>query len=207
MVDLTGIDAILFDLGGVILNIDPQRTINALQKYSKAEQRERYDHHEQFAFLSLYEEGKMKCDEFRSAIREELKVFASDEEIDIAWCKLLLDIPKKRVELLYSLKNRFKIYLYSNTCEIHKNFFDQQMIQIHGVELDTLFHTAYYSHLLGVRKPKEEGFLKIIKEQNLNPRRTLFVDDKLDNIETAKRLGFKVFQADPNICITTVFKF
>lgn len=123
MINLEGIDAVIFDFGGVIINLDTRRSIDALHTLSKLDL-QNYNWYENLpSFFDDYEEGKLSCREFRDLLREQFKVEATDSEIDQAFCELLLETPNERIELLQTLKNRLPIFLYSNTCEIHRNFF------------------------------------------------------------------------------------
>ena len=141
-------------------------------------------------FVDL-ELGRITENEFRYKLREYADSNINDNQIDVAWNAMLLDIPENRLNLLLKLANSYKLYLLSNTNEIHYKVFSNQYTGIFDVERSSIFLKTYYSHILNMRKPQEEIFLHLIEDAKINPKETLFIDDLENNIRTAKKLGFK----------------
>lgn len=186
------IDAIIFDLGGVILNLNYQRTIDAFQALSGKNFANIYTQHQQYPFFDALETGKMSPATFRTELKNVLGIVVSDKVLDEAWNAMLLDIPAERLELLQALKQRKRIFLLSNTNAIHKEAFDKKLLQQHGYPaLDVFFEKAYYSHLVGDRKPHASIFEHVLKENRLHPQTTVFIDDTLQHIEGAKKVGLQ----------------
>src|SRR5205823_3635700 len=113
----------------------------------------------------------------------------SDQDVIDAWNALLLEFPPERIGLLKELKSRYRLFLFSNTNAIHYNKFRQMYHNSFSGELEDLFEKAYFSHSLGHRKPDTGGFELIIKENRLDPKQTLFVDDAFINVEGALKVG------------------
>lgn len=185
--------AIIFDLGGVILNIDYHKTIEAFKTLGVLNFDELYTQAQQHNVFDDFETGKISDDEFRNYIREVSHQKLSDEQIDSAWNAMLLDLPESRVELLNTLNKKYPIYLYSNTNSIHLKAFSQIISKQYNTELllESLFLKTYYSHELGMRKPNQEGFLKIMSNHELNPERTLFIDDSEQHLKGAASVGLQ----------------
>jgi len=186
-------NAIIFDLGGVILNIDYSKTINAFNKLGVTNFDELYTQAKQNNVFDDFEIGKISDDEFRNYIRTVSKVDLTNSQIDSAWNAMLLDLPLARVELLERLNKKYPIYLYSNTNSIHLKAFREIIKTEHNNELllESLFLETYYSHELGMRKPNQNGFLKIVKEHNLELSSTLFIDDSEQHIKGANKVGLQ----------------
>lgn len=150
---LNGIQNIVFDLGGVLLNIDPKKTIDAFAEMGMeqliGDKGLTYDHE----VFYLMEQGKISPDEFRNGVRSLLPREVSDEEIDEAWTAMLLDFPSIRAELLRNLSSRFNIYLFSNTNAIHVEKYQSNFRKQHGYEVTSLFEIAFHSNEIGYRKP------------------------------------------------------
>lgn len=183
---------IIFDLGGVLLNIDYKKTAKAFEDLGITE----FDKHfSQVNASPLFEDlelGKINPSMFFDGIRQLTELSLSDHQITTAWNAMLLDFPIENFKLLQSLKSTYRLFLYSNTNIIHYNAFQQIFQKATGETLlDICFEKAYYSHIMGQRKPYKEGFQIIIQENSLNPNQTLFIDDTLVNIETAKSLSLK----------------
>ncbi|MCS6833926.1 MAG: HAD-IA family hydrolase, partial [Flammeovirgaceae bacterium] len=128
---------------------------------------------------------------FRKELKSFLELSIEDHVLDEAWNAMLLDIPAERLQLLGELQKKKKIFLLSNTNAIHKEAFDKKLQQ-HGYStLDVFFEKAYYSHLVGDRKPNASIFERVLQENQLNPQTTLFIDDTYQHIAGAKSVGLQ----------------
>ncbi len=187
--------AIIFDLGGVILNIDYHKTINSFKKLEVDNFEELYTQAQQHHIFDKFETGKITPQEFRNYIKSVADVELTNQQIDDAWNAMLLDLPQHRIDLLNQLKKEYPIFLFSNTNAIHLKAFKNSIKNQYGNEnlLDDTFNKTYYSHILGKRKPNTNGFEQIIKENNLQANKTLFIDDSQQHIEGAKKVGLQTF--------------
>ena len=197
---------IIFDLGGVIINIDYQKTIDAFKKLSKADATIEFNQKNQSELFDELETGRISNAEFRDKVREHYQVEGSDAEIDAAWNAMLLDIPKERIELLRALRKDHKLFLLSNTNAIHLIAFNKIVQDNHDMPaLDELFDKCYYSHLVDDRKPNASIFERILQENNLKKEETLFIDDSIQHIESAEKVGIKTLHLAPPLTINQVF--
>lgn len=186
-------EAIIFDLGGVILNLDYNLTIEAFKRLGRENFDQLYTQSHQDKIFDLYETGSISSTEFRNYMRQFFSELVSDEKIDAAWNAMLLDLPVERIYLLEELKKSYPIYLFSNTNDIHYHSFKNYLNQEFGNAnlLEDTFNKAYFSHIVGVRKPNTNAFEKVLNEHQLNPEKTLFIDDSIQHIEGAKMLGIQ----------------
>ncbi|MEM7768990.1 MAG: HAD family phosphatase [Cyanobacteria bacterium P01_E01_bin.6] len=201
------IEAIIFDLGGVIINIDYDRTIEKFSTLSRLNFAETYTQHRQNALFDQFETGRISADVFRQGLRQLLQVDFSDHDFDDAWNAMLLDIPSSRIDRLEALGRQNRIFLLSNTNEIHKQAFDQIVQESFGsriTNLAQLFEKVYYSHLVGDRKPNASIFERVLSDNHLNPETTLFIDDTLGHIEGAKRVGLQTLHLTNGQTIETL---
>ena len=106
---------------------------------------------------------------------------------------MLLDLPEERVHLLKKLRKKFRLYLFSNTNEIHINHMHKKFRETYGFEFSTLFENDFYSHEINERKPDLESFQKVIEISGINPEKTLFIDDLEKNIIGAQQAGWKTY--------------
>lgn len=190
--DPEGIDVLLLDLGGVIIDIDPERTSQAFSRLGKGSILEAHSRAEQDRLFDRLERGELRPDEFRRALREQAGMEASDEAIDEAWNALLLDIPPERYRFLKAVAKRFRLHLFSNTNEIHMEGFRRIVERGHGSEaFRELFEGIHLSYEMGVRKPEERAFDKLLERIGTSPHRILFIDDTLAHIETARKKGLR----------------
>ncbi|MCH2235500.1 MAG: HAD-IA family hydrolase [Crocinitomicaceae bacterium] len=188
-------DAIIFDLGGVILNLDYNKTIEAFQKLGMDNFEEYYAQAQQDAIFDDFEIGKISEDEFRAYFKKTIDPNLLDVDIDYAWNSMLLDLPEHRVEFLKAIKDKVKIILFSNTNANHLKEFRKIIKQEYGNEklLESLFNTTYYSHILGQRKPNPPAFHSILHEQDLKAGKVLFIDDSIQHVEGAKIAGLQAY--------------
>jgi putative hydrolase of the HAD superfamily len=206
-VDLTQIKNIIFDLGGVIINIDYSKSITALQKLCKANCNIAFSQKEQSQLFDMFETGVSSEEVFRVELRKTYGIDAPDEEIDAAWNAMLLDIPQERIDLLLELGKRYRIFLLSNTNAIHLKRFNEMVAHSFTIpSLDSLFEQSYYSHLIGRRKPDALVFEEIVAMNGLQKNETLFIDDSIQHIESAEKVGLKTLHLQPPLTINRVFK-
>lgn len=203
---LKGIKNIVFDLGGVLLNIDPRKTIEAFgllgMEQLIGDKGLTYDHE----IFYLMEQGKVSPEEFRNGVRKLLPAEVTDSEIDAAWTAMLLDFPKRRVELIEKLRNDFSIYLFSNTNAIHVAKYQSNFRKQHGFEISTLFEKLFHSNEIGYRKPTPESFEEIVRLSGIAPEKSLFIDDSLPNVEAAIACGLKGFWLEPGQKVEEIFQ-
>ena len=182
---------IIFDLGGVIINIDYFKTEQMFVDNGIANFGELFSQMKQSDLFDRLETGKIGELDFYNELRSVAESDISDGVIKDCWNAMLLDIPKERLDLLSKLKEEgYRIFLFSNTNIIHLVAFNQIAKEQHGLEnLDGFFETAYYSHEFGRRKPHAESFQAILDKESLKPEDTLFIDDTMMHVEGARKTG------------------
>ena len=150
---MTHIKGILFDLGGVVLDIDPQRTIQALVKlgYANAENEISKSHHKG-PFIQ-FEEGVITEQEFVSAIQAKLPKAVDNQLILEAWGQMFVGLPKERIELILKLKEQFTVMVLSNTNSFHIREF--YAMGSHLTNMNDLFHHKFFSFEQKCSKPTE----------------------------------------------------
>jgi|SRR6476660_4022087 putative hydrolase of the HAD superfamily len=182
---------IIFDLGGIFLNIDFSKTEKAFADLG-VQFNDFYSQHHASELFELLETGKISPEEFHDSFVEETGLHLSYEELKNAWTALLVDFPIERLQWLQEIGKRYKIFLFSNTNKIHYDVFTEMFHEQTGFkDFNKLFVKTYYSHEMGLRKPYPESYLYILNEQQLRPEETLFIDDTLKNIEGAKQVGLQ----------------
>lgn len=201
---MKNIDNIIFDLGNVILNIDYQNTIDAFEKIGVINASSFYSKSSQLNIFSQLETGRISKHDFVLEIQK-FAPKASTTQIINAWNAILQDLPDERLEVLKKIKDKFSIFLLSNTNSIHV----EKIIDNLGVkkyeEFYNLFDKVYYSHEIKLRKPNADIFRLVIKENNLSIKKTLFIDDSIQHIESAKRIGLKTYHLDGKETMESIF--
>lgn len=183
---------IIFDLGGVLFDINYQNIIDAFRNLGISNFDALYTQLKQDHLFDQLETGSISADEFRNRIRAIAERNIEDIEIDKAWNAILIGFPQKNVDLLLHLKNHYRLFLLSNTNEIHEAAFRAMISkQYNRYIFDELFERVYLSHHIHMRKPDTEIFLKVVRENNLAPVQTLFIDDSPQHVEGAKTAGLQ----------------
>ena len=199
---------ILFDLGGVLLNINYLNTIEAFKELGVIEFGDVYSQFKQDKTSELFEMGLISNDDFRNHIRTYSSIQLTNSQIDKAWNSMLLDFPVERFEMLSTLKKKFNLFLLSNTNAIHKDVFIKDInAQIFPLHFDDYFVKAYYSHEIKLKKPSVEVFKFVIEDQDLKPEETLYIDDSFQHIETAKSLRFNCIELKPGLNVEKEISF
>lgn len=188
---------IIFDLGGIFLNIDFAKTEKAFIDLGVTNFNQLYTQHYSSDLFELLETGKISPEEFHHAFIEETGIHLSYEQIRDAWNALLEDFPVERLQWLENIGTRYKTFLFSNTNKIHYDAFTASFCEQTGInDFNKYFIKAYYSHEMGLRKPYPESFLYILNEQNIKAEETLFIDDTYKNIEGAKKVGLQTLHME-----------
>lgn len=200
----TEIKAYLFDLGGVLIDLNPQATIDAFEKLGLKNLQEQINHGHHNGLFEQLEKGSISRDEFIEAIQKQTPSKISEQQIINAWNKMLLTFPIERIKILEQLRQEKAIYLLSNTNVIHREYFSKSAEGYTTIE--ELFNQVFYSYQLGCSKPDNEPFLKVLDVCELKPQEILFLDDSEANINTAKKLGFKTMLITHESPIESIFK-
>jgi putative hydrolase of the HAD superfamily len=180
---------LIFDFGGVLLNIDTDRALQGFLNLGLSDHSVISKEFQEGGLFDCLEKGIISPDQFRSGIRKYLRLDVSDKDIDHAWNAMLLDLPIERLELLEKLKKNHRLFLLSNTNLIHWEAYMALIKEAHGVCLSDFFEQDYYSHNMGLRKPDPRIYQQVLNEKALVPGETLFIDDMLVNVEAARLLG------------------
>ncbi len=189
MIDLSIIDTIIFDLGGVVVNLDINLTVDAFKKLGVHNVGNWINPGLHADIFLKLEVGKISEDEFYGGIRELAGIEVTDSEIRKAWCAMLINLPLERVKIIERLKKNYTVLLLSNTNSVHVEYFDGFAQGYNSIT--ELFHNVYYSFLMGDHKPNVSIFRSVIELENLIPAKTLFIDDAQANIAAARDAGFQ----------------
>jgi putative hydrolase of the HAD superfamily len=195
MIDLKDTETIIFDLGEVIIDLDSKRVIDQFQKHSDKSAEEIIRLISKSQDLINYEVGKMTDVEFCQVVNELLSIELSQASFEAIWNSFLGTIHLDKLRLMLDLKEKYNVLILSNTNAIHQRAFDRHIGElIPSKTMADMVHTAYYSHELGLRKPDPHIYQKVIDLQNLNPAKTLFFDDRIENITAAQARGIQAIQ-------------
>jgi putative hydrolase of the HAD superfamily len=198
---------ILFDFGGVIIDIDPPSVIYELMKMGVTNGLELHQHlsgHD--AYVKL-EKNEISPEGFRGLIRDFTKLPLTDAQIDHAWNTIIKDIPPARVELIKRLRKKYGVYLLSNTNAIHYEYYNLYVKKHFGYDrLDDLFDRAWYSFQMGLFKPDPEIFRRVLHEGGLVAEETVFIDDLATNVAAAESVGLKGYHLKEGEDVVEVFE-
>lgn len=181
---------LLFDLGGVIFDIRRERCVKAFEQLGLAEADSLLDNSCQRGVFLEIESGTIEPDEFRNRIRAMIPHDVTDQEIDNAFCQFLIEIPRHRLEALRQLRNRYRIYMLSNTNAIMWNSKIAENFRQEGLTVNDYFDGIITSFEVKAVKPDRKIFECVINRLGIDPAETLFLDDAQGNLDSAATLGF-----------------
>ena len=188
---------IVFDLGGVILNLDFEKSAQAFTALGIKNFNEYFTQLHANPLFKQLETGAIINAGFYDELRTTTGITAGNKEIDAAWNAMLLDFPVERIEKLKELSTHYRLFLFSNTNAIHHTAFHKNFQQLFHFNFDTIFEKAWYSHLIGHRKPDGSAFEYIIRDGSLAASETLFIDDTLPNVQAAIKAGLQAAHISP----------
>ena len=183
-------NAIIFDLGGVILNIDYRLTIAAFEKLGVKNADLFYSKKVQNPIFDKIEIGEITANYFLDELQKKTNN-AEIKQLESAWNDMLLDLPESRLNHIQKLSKNYKLFLLSNTNEIHINAFRKKIGEKRWMQFSSLFTKMYLSHEIGFRKPNKEAFQIILDENKLKANEVFFIDDSPQHIKAARSLGIQ----------------
>jgi len=181
---------IIFDFGGVICNIDVKVTEKRFAELGLQPGEKETGYSGSSHLFEYLEAGRISISEFHDGLRKFFTHTVTDEQLDEAWNALLLDIPAPRIRLLEVVRKNYRIFMLTNTNEIHYLKYAETFRNQYGYkDFDALFDKAYFSYRIGLIKPDAAIFSHVIHDSLLEPSETLFIDDTLEHVKSANSLG------------------
>jgi putative hydrolase of the HAD superfamily len=202
----SGIKNIIFDFGGVIIDIDFWQSINAFIKLGAMNFEKVYSQSKQSQIFDDLDKGAISSDEFCTAMKSYFPYTVTKQQILDAWNAILIGIPENRIRILETVRKQYRIFLLSNTNIIHYRVYIKELQQKYGYkDLSGLFEKVYLSYEVKMRKPETDFFKLVLKENGLIPDETLFIDDSEQNLPPAVSLGMKTFYLKKGIDFKQLF--
>lgn len=186
------IENIVFDFGGVLIDLDFQRLLKAFKRIGFNDIESQLQTYEREGIFQKYELGEMTTDEFRMAIREKSNITLTDSDIDDLWNLMLVKIPAEKLDFILSLRNNYNVYLLSNTNSIHWDYACKNSFNYKGLGIKDFFIRTFLSYEMHLAKPDKAIYERMLCEAGLVPENTLFIDDSEINCTVAKQLGIQV---------------
>ena len=186
---------IIFDLGNVLVKLNPEGCIGAFKAIGMGELVDTNPQSEGMKLMSKLGVGMITTEEFCEAARKLTGTDVTNEDIIDAANKMLVEIPDEKKERLLQLKKAgYRLFLLSNTIDIHWDYCVELLFpyQNHGVE--DFFEHCFLSQRMHLAKPDARIYEEVIRQANINPNETLFIDDLKENCEAAEKLGIHTFQ-------------
>lgn len=182
---------LLFDFGGVLVNLDKQRCIQAFKKlgFDVAPYLGAY---RQSGPFSLLEQGRINVQEFCDSLRQlSHRPELTNDSIIAAWKSFLTDLPEERLEMLLKLKRHYSVNLLSNTNAIHWSQARDGFFRYKGLEVEDFFDHIFLSYEMGIEKPDPALYAQVVRELSVPADEVLFFDDSEVNCEAARQCGLQ----------------
>jgi len=197
MKHFSNISTLIFDFGGVLIDLDMNQSILNFKKLGVENVENYLSNFGQSGFFMQLEKGKISAEEFRSEIRKMTTNTITDKEIDDAWNAFLVRIPSEKLDIVYQLRKKFRVIMLSNTNAIHFPYAERTFFSYKNRSIDEYFDKCYRSYDMKMAKPDAEIFEAILSQEQVAPNQCLLLDDGPKNIEQAQKLGFQTYFVDP----------
>ena len=203
---LEDFDTIIFDLGGVVINLEYERTTKAFEDLGLTNFNDLYSQAAQSGLFDAFEKGECSVQYFINKVLDYLPTGTQANQVVEAWNAMILDFPVENLSLLKRLQTEKRTFLLSNTNEIHIQKVHHHLQQVSTEKtLHPYFEKVYFSSDIGMRKPDAEIFEFVLKEQGLHPARTLFIDDTEQHILGAQKVGIQTYHLRKGERICSLF--
>jgi len=187
------ITTIIFDFGGVLINLDINQCILNFKQLGLDNFEQHLNLFAQTGFFMQLEKGQITAGEFRNEIRKLSPNDLTDAQIDKAWCSFLLEVPVEKLNMLLELRKKFRVILLSNTNSIHFPNSEKEIFNLYGRKLSDYFDRCYLSYEMKMAKPDPEIFENILGTENVDANECLFLDDGSKNTKEAQKLGIQTY--------------
>jgi glucose-1-phosphatase len=199
-------EAIIFDLGGVLLNLDYDLTEKAFISLGMTNFGESYSQLQQTHLFDRYEIGEISSFHFVNRLLDLLPPGTTANQVVHAWNAMILDFPVERLQFLEELSKKHRLFLLSNTNDLHIDAVRRALEKTVGHKnLEQYFEKTYFSSAIGMRKPNTEIFEFVCSENKLDPAKTIFIDDSPQHVEGAKSTGIEAFLLGKNQEVSSLF--
>lgn len=186
---------LIFDLGGVLFDINYQEPGKRFQALGMQGLKDLFFNPDANNPFHAYERGHISSEEFAGHLLRFAPESVHIHHIQDAWNSILTELPLHRIQMLRELKHKHRLFLFSNINDWHLTAYRQQL-PIPYTEFESCFEAVYYSCKIGHRKPDPEGFQHILRQHQLNPEETAFIDDLQENAQGASQVGIQGWHLD-----------
>jgi putative hydrolase of the HAD superfamily len=198
---MTPVKNIIFDLGNVLYDIDFNIMYDQFSQLGIPNFQNHYTLNQSDELFFDLEKGFIDEVAFCSRFNQLFNLSLNKDQIIKAWNSLLKGYRKESMNWIKVYQQKFPMFLFSNTNQIHFDFFIPQFEREIGGDFEKLFKTPYYSHKMGMRKPDPASFQYILDKEGLNAAETLFIDDNEPNVIAAASVGLQVLYLQPGMFI------
>lgn len=197
---------VILDLGGVLVDIDPESTYSEFRRILLPDISLKIKWDELPEVVVAMETGAWSKDKFKEEMRSVCKPGVSDSQIVDAWCAMLNEFRAIRVRQMQKLAKKYNVYLLSNTNVYHVSYFEKEFKNRYHFSLKKLFKKVYYSHEIGSRKPDAKTFEFVLNDADIDASDTVMVDDRQDNCDAAVAAGMQAIKVPENTGLEAVIK-
>ena len=204
---------IIFDLGGVILDINLQKALNGFRALGLPENELRFDKGETADLMHRYQLGLLTTDEFCQKVAAKCNPGTTPNQVALAWNSICIGIPERKLNAIKALKQTANVYLLSNTNELHWQYCLDHWFNAGDNRCEDFFHKVFLSQDMHLEKPNADIFEQVIKDigavrstETSNTTDTIFLDDNIDNVNAAKNCGIQAVQITPDLDWVEYFK-
>ena len=188
------IRTIIFDLGGVVITLDPQQAVDRFKALGLADAEKRLDSYTQSGIFGDVEHGLITPEEFRKEFSKLVGHEVTHEECAFAWQGYAKEVPQRNLEALIRLRQEgYRVLLLSNTNPFMMEWVESPAFDGKGHPVSYYFDHCYLSYQMKLMKPSEDIFRAVLRNEKTFASECLFVDDGSRNVATASQLGMFTF--------------
>ena len=189
---------IAFDFGGVIVDLDREEAVQAFIRLGLENAGRILDKYHQTGIFQELEEGKLSEESFREKLGILCGKTLEREEVRQAWMGFVSGMDIRKLDYIAQLRQRgYHTFLLSNTNPYLMDYWARTpQFTPQGNSIDAYFDKLYLSFEMGCMKPEPEIFRQMIKDAQIRPEETLFIDDSTSNIAAGKNAGLQTFQPE-----------
>ena len=195
---MNNIKNIIFDLGGVIIDLERRMAVDALDRLGIKDSSALLGEYEQKGPFLMLETGEISSSELYDILLPHCKPGTTCNDIRDAFEEFLRGIPVERLQMLDKLRKKgYKLYVLSNTNPIMYNHWIDNAFRSEGKSINDYFDGIVTSFQERMCKPNPDLFKKVTQRYELDPEETIMLDDSEANVQAARSIGLQAKRIMP----------
>jgi putative hydrolase of the HAD superfamily len=182
---------IIFDMGGVIVDVQLNRAIEKFEAMGVANAGELIDASHHKGIFMDFEKGNVNIEQFGKMLSNHVGKEISQTDIAEAWKSMISTPPAYKMDYIRNLRKSYRLFILTNNNPVIIGWACSKGFTPSGDSMADYFDKLYVSYQMKCTKPDLKIYRMLIEDAGINPAETLFIDDSECNLVPARETGMQ----------------